>query len=85
MPDKCPWCEHPIEYTPESDDLASRLNLAEERLHGVKGENQRLEARVAELEGALIAIVECDYPTYWGWFHSNDNPREIARAALGVE
>jgi len=59
--------------------------LTEERLYGIEGENQRLGARVAELEGALIAIVECSYPTYWGWFHSNDNPREIARAALGVE
>jgi len=82
MADKCPWCEHPIEYTPESDDLASRLNLAEERLHGVEGENQRLRAREAELEGAMIAIIhefstnqEDDMAAFRMW--------RIARAAQG--
>ena len=63
MPDQCPHCGKTIPNTPESDAVASRLNLAEEKLHGVKGENQRLRTRVAELEGALWAITSA---SRWG-------------------
>jgi len=84
--DQCPYCGKVIPNTPESDNMASRLNLAEERLHGVEGENQRLGARIAELEGALIAIEQMEF----GWVTANElvrlgRVRDIARAALGVE
>jgi len=73
--DQCPHCGKAIWNTPESDAMASRLNLTEEKLHGAEGENQRIGYMRNHYYGALVAALR---------FLSNDGDVEGTHKALGV-